>query len=249
MPYDVPAFLLLFFSALLGGGLNAIAGGGTFLTFPSLTFVGLPLLEANATSTTALWPGSLSSAVTLRREWLSYGKQLWGWLFISLIGGLAGALLLLRLSPDVLGRLFPYLLLTATLLFAFRSRLEQQRTPSAPLPGWLQALAIFAVAVYGGFFGGGIGILFMTTFSLLGMKGIHNANALKTLLASAVNGISVGTFVVSGVIVWPAALVMVGGSVLGGYLGARFARRIPAKALRLTVIGIGLFLTVYFFLR
>ena len=249
MPYDVLTLSLLFFSALLGGGLNAIAGGGTFLTFPTLTFVGLPLLEANATSTTALWPGSLSSALTLRREWLSYGNRLIGWLVICLVGGLAGALLLLRLSSDALGRIFPYLLLTATLLFAFRSRLEQRHTQPKPLPGWVQALAIFVVAVYGGFFGGGIGILLMTTFSLIGLSDLHNANALKTLLASTINGVSVTTFVVSGVVVWPAALVMVGGSMLGGYLGARFARRIPAPALRLTVIGIGLFLTVYFFLR
>src|SRR4028119_1409267 len=104
MPYDSLSLLLLFTSALLGGGLNAVAGGGTFFTFPSLTFVGLPLLEANATSTVALWPGSLLSAITLRREWAAYRARLAGWLVISLLGGIAGALLLLRLSPDALGK-------------------------------------------------------------------------------------------------------------------------------------------------
>ena len=229
--------------------MNAVAGGGTFLTFPALTFSGMPLLQANATSTVALWPGSLSSAITLRREWMMYRNRLVGWLAICLVGGLAGALLLLRLSPDALGRIFPYLLLSATLLFAFRSRLEKQSATAKPLPTWVQWLTIFAVAVYGGFFGGGIGILFMAMFSLLGMRDIHHANALKVLLVSVINGISIVTFVVSGVVVWSVAGVMVGGSILGGYLGARFARRIPAHVLRLTIITIGLVLTVYFFLR
>jgi uncharacterized membrane protein YfcA len=157
--------------------------------------------------------------------------------------------LLLRLSPDALETIFPYLLLSATLLFAFRSQLEQQRTQDRTLPRWVQNLCIFVVAVYGGFFGGGIGILFMAAFSLLGLQNLHNANALKTLLATAINGISVATFVLSGVVVWPPALVMVGGSIIGGYLGARFARRIPAPVLRVTVISIGLLLTIYFFLR
>ncbi|MBO0931717.1 sulfite exporter TauE/SafE family protein [Fibrella aquatilis] len=240
---------LLFISALLGGGLNALAGGGTFLTFPALTFSGLPLLQANATSTVALWPGSLSSAVALYRDWIRYQGQLLVWLSICLVGGLTGALLLLRLSPDVLGTIFPYLLLTATGLFAFRSRLEKQEKAAKPAPDWMQWLTIFAVAVYGGFFGGGIGILFMAMFSLLGMRNVHHANALKVLFASFVNGISIVTFVVSGVVVWSAAGVMVGGSILGGYLGARFAQRIPAHILRIFVILVGLLMTGYFFFK
>ncbi|MBO0936988.1 sulfite exporter TauE/SafE family protein [Fibrella sp. HMF5335] len=243
------AHLLLFLAALLGGGLNAIAGGGTFLTFPSLTFAGVPLLQANATSTVALWPGSVSSAIALRHDWATYKNRLVVWLLISLLGGLAGALLLLRLSPDALGRIFPYLLLSATLLFAFRSRLEKRAAAPKPVAGWVQGIVLFIVAVYGGFFGGGIGILFMAAFSLLGMRDIHHANALKTLLVSVINGISIVTFIISGVVVWPLALIMVGGSIIGGYLGARFARRIPAAALRIAVITIGLGLTVYFFLK
>lgn len=241
--------LLLFISALLGGGLNALAGGGTFLTFPALTFSGIPLLQANATSTVALWPGSVSSAIALRHQWLLYKNRLVIWLTICLVGGLTGALLLLRLSPNALGKVFPYLLLTATLLFAFRSSLEKRNTQSNPMPGWVQGAVIFVVAVYGGFFGGGIGILFMAAFSLLGMRDIHHANALKMVLVSAINGISIVTFMASGVVIWSSALVMVGGSIIGGYLGARFAQRIPAAALRIVVITIGLGLTVYFFLR
>ncbi len=242
---------LLFVAALGGGAMNAVAGGGTFLTFPSLTFSGLTLLSANATSTVALWPGSVFSAFTLRQEWATYRPQLVRLLLISVVGGLAGALLLLRLSPDALGRVFPYLLLTATLLFAFKSSVDRlsggaNRRPAA---GWVQALVLLIVSVYGGFFGGGMGILFMAVFSLLGMTDLRHANALKVLLTTAVNGISVATFVASNVIVWPSALVMIGGSILGGYLGALYAKRVPPSRLRVIIVTIGLVLTVYFFGR
>lgn len=246
---DAITYGLLFLAALGGGLMNAVAGGGTFLTFPSLTFSGLSLLSANATSTVALWPGTVSSAITLRRQWASYGRELIWLLLVSFVGGLSGALLLLRLPPDALGRVFPYLLLTATLLFAFKSRLEQRRSAGQPAPAWLQTLVLLAVAVYGGFFGGGMGIMFMATFSVLGTTDLRNANALKVLLTMVVNGISVLTFVVAGVVVWPLALVMVLGSVVGGYLGALYAKRVSASRLRLIIVTIGLGLAVYFFIR
>lgn len=229
--------------------MNAVAGGGTFLTFPSLTFSGLSLLSANATSTVALWPGTVSSALTLRQQWAIYGRGLIGLLLVSLVGGLVGALLLLRVSSEALGRIFPYLLLIATLLFAFKSRLERQRTTGQLAPAWLRLMALFVVAVYGGFFGGGMGIMLMATFSVLGLPDLRNANALKVLLTMAVNGISVATFVVSDVIVWSSALVMVGGSILGGYLGALYAKRVSPARLRQIIVTIGLVLTIYFFWR
>lgn len=229
--------------------MNAVAGGGTFLTFPSLTFAGLSLLSANATSTVALWPGTVSSAIALRQQWAAYGRRLIGLLVISLAGGLVGALLLLRVSSDALGQIFPYLLLTATLLFAFKSRLEQQRMGNSSTPVWLQTVVLFLVAIYGGFFGGGLGIMLMAAFSLLGLPDLRNANALKVLLALAVNGISVVTFILSDVIIWPSALVMVGGSILGGYLGALYAKRVSPARLRMIIVTIGLVLTVYFFWR
>ena len=249
---DWPSVLtygLLFLAALGGGAMNAVAGGGTFLTFPSLTFSGLSLLSANATSTVALWPGTVSSAIALRQQWRTYGRRLIGLLAVSLVGGLAGALLLLRISSDALGQVFPYLLLTATLLFAFKSRLEQGRAGDRAAPAWLQTLVLFGVAVYGGFFGGGMGIMFMATFSLLGMPNLRHANALKVLMTMVVNGISVITFVAVGVVVWPSALVMVGGSILGGYLGALYAQRVSPARLRQIIVTIGLVLTAYFFWR
>lgn len=246
----VLTYSLLFLAALGGGAMNAVAGGGTFLTFPSLTFSGLSLLSANATSTVALWPGTVSSAIALRREWSTYGRRLVGLLAVSLVGGLAGALLLLRVSSGALGQIFPYLLLTATLLFAFKSRLDNlsggmRRTA----PAWLQMLVLFGVAVYGGFFGGGMGIMFMAAFSGLGMPDLRHANALKVLMTMVVNGISVITFVVVGVVVWPSALVMVGGSIIGGYFGAQYAKRVSPARLRQIIVTIGLVLTAYFFWR
>ncbi len=253
MPIDwstLFTYTLLFLAALGGGAMNAVAGGGTFLTFPSLTFSGLSLLAANATSTVALWPGTVSSAIALRREWSTYGRRLVGLLAVSLVGGLAGALLLLRVSPDALGQIFPYLLLTATLLFAFKSRLDNlSGEPRRTAPAGLQMLVLFGVAVYGGFFGGGMGIMFMATFSLLGMADLRHANALKVLMTMVVNGVSVITFVIAGVVVWPSALVMVGGSIIGGYLGAQYAKRLSAKQLRTIIVTIGLVLTMYFFWR
>ena len=242
-------YALLFLAALGGGAMNAVAGGGTFLTFPSLTFSGLSLLSANATSTVALWPGTVSSAIALRAQWATYGRRLTGLLLVSLVGGLVGALLLLRISSNALEAVFPYLLLTATLLFAFKSRLEQGRAGDRAAPVGLQMLVLFGVAVYGGFFGGGMGIMFMATFSLLGMPDLRYANALKVLMTMIVNGISVITFVAVGVVVWPSALVMVGGSILGGYLGALYAKRVSPARLRQIIVTIGLVLTAYFFWR
>ena len=253
MPIDwstLFTYALLFLAALGGGAMNAVAGGGTFLTFPSLTFSGLSLLAANATSTVALWPGTVSSAIALRREWATYGRRLVGLLAVSLAGGLAGALLLLRVSSDALGQIFPYLLLTATGLFAFKSRLDNLSDGSRrTAPVGLQMLVLFGVAVYGGFFGGGMGIMFMATFSLLGMADLRHANALKVLMTMVVNGVSVITFVVAGVVVWPSALVMAGGSILGGYLGAQYAKRVSPARLGQIIVTIGLVLTAYFFWR
>ena len=242
-------YTLLFVAALAGGGMNALAGGGTFLTFPSLTFSGLSLLSANATSTVALWPGTVASAVTLREQWATYNRRLPSLLLVSLVGGLAGALLLLQISSDALGRIFPYLLLTATGLFAFKSRLEKNQASDQAAPAWLRLPVLFGVAVYGGFFGGGMGIMFMAAFSGLGMPDLRHANALKVLMTMVVNGISVITFVVAGVVVWPSALVMVGGSVIGGYLGALYAKRVSPARLRQIIVTIGLVLTAYFFWR
>jgi uncharacterized membrane protein YfcA len=251
--------VVLFGAALAGGALNAVAGGGSFLTFPSLLLSGVLPIQANATSTVALWPGSLMSVAAYRRE--LRGRR--GLLLLgatSLAGGLLGALLLLRTPQGVFVRLVPYLLLLATLLFTFGGTLTRYVRRRLTLglagraaPPWAALAGVvvlqLVIATYGGYFGGGIGILMLASLALLGLEDIHEMNALKTLMASCINGVAVVTFVLAGAVAWAPALVMVAGAILGGYGGAAFARRLPSSAVRGFVIAVGCAMTLYFLLR
>lgn len=253
----LPQIVILFVASVVGGILNSVAGGGSFFTFPSLIVTGVSAIQANATSTMALWPGTVASTSAYRRELM---RQKRGLLFLlvstSLIGGVLGAILLLKTSQPVFVRLIPYLLLLATLLFAF----------SEPVTAWLRtrsidktrfsrrsfvsiAVAQFIISIYGGYFGGGIGILMLATLAMMGLENIHEMNALKTLLASCINGGAVVTFIIKGAIVWPQAILMIFGAILGGYGGAYYARKINPSWVRLFVIAVGIALTIYFFLR
>jgi uncharacterized membrane protein YfcA len=320
--------LILFCAAILGGTLNAVAGGGSFICFPALVFTGLPAISANATNSVALWPGSVASVGAYRRE-LARQTLILLILMISmsLIGGILGALLLLKTPPEIFVRLVPYLLLVATLLFTFSgpitARLRRQRLVGSPMgavgivPNASSArhrvgarhrtgaspvrpysadpipiaptlekeeqanavlqlngiegqattatlgketlsvpmfvglsFAQLVIAVYGGYFGGGIGILMLAALAMIGMSDIHVMNALKTLLASCINGVAVITFIVAGVVAWPQAILMIIGAVIGGYGGAYYARKISQKWVRLFVIVVGFSMTIYFlFLR
>ena len=250
---------VLFIAAILGGTLNSVAGGGSFITFPTLLFTGVLPITANATSTVALWPGSVASTGAYREE---LAKQERSRLLVlggtSLIGGVLGAILLLRTSQTTFVQLVPYLLLMATLLFAFsgpitnrlrRRNIETKKTVTS----WSGLIGIallqLVIAVYGGYFGGGIGILMLATLGLMGMENIHEMNALKTLLTSFINGVAVITFIIAGAVVWLPAIVMVAGAIIGGYGGAYFARQIEPRWVRTFVILVGIGLTIYFFLR
>ncbi|HLG63122.1 MAG TPA: sulfite exporter TauE/SafE family protein [Ktedonosporobacter sp.] len=253
----LPQILVLFVASILGGILNAVAGGGSFFTFPSLIVTGVSAIQANATSTVALWPGTIASVGAYRRE---LKKQKRGLLLllvgISLIGGVLGAILLLRTSQAVFVLLIPYLLLLATLLFAFSgpvtARLRTRSINKTRL-SWRSfiglAVAQFIISIYGGYFGGGIGILMLATLAMMGLDNIHEMNALKTLLASCINGIAVVTFIIAGAVVWFQAILMIFGAILGGYGGAYYARKIDPRWVRLFVIVVGIVLTIYFFLR
>ncbi len=253
-------FLFLFIAALFGGTLNAVAGGGSFFTFPALVFSGVSPIIANATSTVALWPGSIASVMAYRRELTRVERRLLLLLIgSSLIGGLLGAMLLLRTSQSVFVRLVPYLLLMATVLFAVSpsiirrlSRSRKQKEGSMPytLPALVGVgLGQLLISIYGGYFGGGIGILMLATLAFMGMESIHIMNGVKTLLAACINGVAVITFLVAGVLVWPQALVMIVGALIGGYGGAAVARKVEQKWIRFVVILVGSALTVYFFVR
>jgi len=253
---------LLFAAALVGGAQNAVAGGGSFLTFPALVVSGVSSIHANATSTVALWPGSLASAGAYRKE-LQSVPHLGILGAISLVCGWLGALLLLHTPAATFSRLIPVLLLLATLLFAFgpsftgwmkRRRASDQKMETAERSGSRGGLIGMCagqavIATYGGYFGGGIGILMLAAFGLMGMENIHAMNALKTVLASCINGIAVITFVVAGAVNWPQALVMLVGAVLGGYAGAAYTRKLDPALVRRFVIIIACLMTLYFFLR
>jgi uncharacterized protein len=248
---------VLFIVAVLGGALNSVAGGGSFLTFPTLLISGVLPVQANATSTVALWPGSLTSAAAYRRELLLQRAPFLLWLSaISVAGGLIGAVALLHTPQATFIRLVPWLLLLATVLFTFGGPLTvkiRRRTSHLTGPSWLPTTLVgilqLVIAVYGGFFGGGIGILMLASLALIGMENIHQMNAIKTLLAGCINGVAVLTFIIAGAVAWPQALLMLVGSIAGGYGGASYARRADPRLVRRFVIAVGVVMTLYFFIR
>ncbi|MBV9707868.1 MAG: sulfite exporter TauE/SafE family protein [Chloroflexi bacterium] len=248
---------LLFLAAVVGGMLNAVAGGGSFFGFPALLFCGVPAIPANATNTIALWLGSVASIGPYRHELSTQRREVLILLIgTSLVGGMLGAVLLLKTPATTFTALIPYLLLIATALFAFSPAittllrtnvLDKTRLTWRVLGG--VSVAQLIISIYGGYFGGGIGILMLATLSLMGVENIHVMNALKTVLASFINGIAVIAFIVGRAIFWPQAIVMIVGAIIGGYGAAYYARKIEQRWVRLFVIIVGVSLTVYFFLH
>lgn len=241
--------LLLIVAAYAAGVVNAVAGGGSFLTFPALVFAGVPPVAANATSTVAVCPGALAGAYGYRAELGRLTEvNLPAFVGISLIGGLLGALLLLWTPDATFTAVIPWLLLFATALFAAGPKLAACLRRRMSL-GPLGVLAVqFVIAVYGGYFGGGIGILMLATFGVFGLRDIHAMNGLKSLLSGCLNAVAVVAFVAGGAVYWTEALIMLVACVAGGYSGARIARRIPPLHLRRFIILVGSAMTVYFFL-
>ncbi len=254
--------IALFIAAMLGGALNSVAGGGSFITLPTLIFTGVPSKIANATSTVALWPGSVASVGAYRKELVKQNRTLLLVLGItSLIGGLLGALLLLNTSQNTFVQLLPYLLLLATVLFAvsgpittrLRARAAARSTKQTNQVSWrsLTIIALFqlVIATYGGYFGGGIGILMLATLGLMGMENINEMNAVKTVLQTVINGVAVIAFIIAGAVVWLQAIVMIAGAIVGGFTTASFARRLDPRIVRGFVILVGVSMTIYFFLH
>ena len=243
-------FALLLVAAVLAGSLNAVAGGGSFLTFPALVFTGVPPIIANASSTVATSPGSFASAWAYRRDFVPFRQVgLWPMLAVSLVGGTAGALLLLWTPARTFDRLIPWLLLGATLLFGFGRQLTPLLLRLFTI-GPASLLAIqFLIAIYGGYFGGAIGILMLALFGLFGLEDMNAMNASKTLLAGTLNAAAVVCFILAGKVLWPQTLVMLAGALLGGYAGARIGRRIDPGWLRLGVTVVGLAMSAAFFIK
>lgn len=242
--------LLLLTAAFLAGAMNAVAGGGSFLTLPALIYAGVPPVAANATGTVALLPGYASGVYGYRHDLEPVGEVgLVTLSAVSLIGGLAGAALLL-VTPDAVFRgIVPWLLLAATALFAFGGPLAA-RLRSVGLHGTGALLAtLFVVSVYGGYFNGGLGILLLAQLSLFGMTNLNAMNGLKNLFSAVLTAIAVVAYAAGGAVDWPKAALMVVAAVAGGYAGARVGRRIPPKALRGGIIAVGLTMSALFFLK
>jgi uncharacterized protein len=248
--------IVLFFAAILAGALNSVAGGGSFLSFPALVWTGVPYKIANTTNAIALWPGSIASVGAYRKELIEQEKQLIPIVVVSIVGGVFGALLLLATPESTFGYLLPWLLLLATLLFIYgrklsvrlRSRVEGMNLHGSTLL-LLVLFAQFVVSLYGGFFGGGIGIMMLAVLSLWGMDNIHNMNAIKTLLATCINGAAVIAFMFAKTILWPQAILMIVGAIIGGYFGAYYARKIDPQKVRIFVMCVAIMMTIYFFIR
>lgn len=256
MPLELVQSGMLFLAAVIAGVLNAVAGGGSFISFPALLFIGVPAISANATNTAALWPGVAASVGAYREELGRQRGKLALFSGISLLGGLLGALLLLRIKEGMFEQMIPYLMLLATVVFIASplvTRLTRHLNGASdtvgPLRRGILMVVYLAVAIYGGFFGAGLGILTLAVLALLGGENIHEMNALKTLQATLINGVAVVTFVLAGIIQWPQMLVMTTGAIIGGYGGAAVARRMPTRAVRGAVIVISIVLTTYFFVR
>ncbi|MBL8151140.1 MAG: sulfite exporter TauE/SafE family protein [Blastocatellia bacterium] len=246
--------LLLLSASVLAGALNSVAGGGSFISFPMLIFIGIPSINANATNTAALWPGSIASAFAYREELKTEIQTLLAYSVVSIIGGLLGAILLLYTPNKVFDYILPYLLLVATMLFALGKPitkvLQKNRQSKVAKKEYIGSIvAQLLIAIYGGFFGGGIGILMLAVLSVMGMENIHKMNAVKTLLATWINGIAVATFVFARAIVWPQAILMIAGAIVGGYLGATYARRLNPSLVRNFVTFTGFAMAIYFFLK
>jgi uncharacterized membrane protein YfcA len=251
--------LILFFAALLGGALNSVAGGGSFITFPALFFSGVPPIQANATSTVALWPGSIASVSAYRREIAKQNRVLLLLLIgISLIGGILGAVLLLRTSQSTFVKLIPYLLLLATVLFVVSPYITARLHKRSPTTkeariSWIRLAGIsllqLIIAIYGGYFGGGIGIMMLASLGIMGIENIHEMNGLKTVLQSCINGVAVVTFIIAGAVYWPEAIVMIVGAIVGGFSGASIARKLDQRIVRGFVILVGTVMTIYFFVK
>jgi uncharacterized membrane protein YfcA len=243
----------LFFAGALGGAINAVAGGGSFVAFPALMFTGVPPVSANATNTLALWVGVTASGGAYRNR-LSISRRVMIPLIVtSVIGGLAGAFLLIKTPAQTFLKVMPWLMLGATLLFAFGKHLTGRIAAgisSDASRGAITGASVFelVVAVYGGYFGGGIGIMNLAMLAAMGMTDIHDMNALKVVLGGVINGVATVTFVITGAIVWPQAIVMTLGAILGGYFAAHYAQKLPQSWIRAFVILVGAAMTVYFFL-
>ncbi|HKS38923.1 MAG TPA: sulfite exporter TauE/SafE family protein [Verrucomicrobiae bacterium] len=250
--------IVLAAAAGLAGVMNAVAGGGTLVTFPALLFVGTSPITANATSTLALVCGTAGSLYGFRRQIAAVKPWLKRFLLVSLLGGLLGGVLLTRTEEEVFATMVPFLILFATILFVTQGAFRRfagfnDRSGTTATPHhravWAAVVFQFLVAVYGGYFGAGIGILMLASLGYLGLTDIHEMNALKTVLSTVINQVAAIYFIFAGLIDWPKALVMTAGALVGYFLGAHYSQRIPQRRVRQIITAIGFTISAVMFYR
>jgi uncharacterized membrane protein YfcA len=257
VPIHIHHGVLLFLAALVAGAINSVAGGGSFISFPALLFVGLPPVNANASNTVALWPGQPASLGAYRGEFQHLSRGIVVQLIMTgIVGGLLGAWVLLITPQTTFLRLVPWLILTATVIFSLSGRItrwvrrrsseQAQHAEFTTVRGIVLQLLI---AFYIGYFGAGVGILILAMLALLGMDQIHTMNALKALLTTVANGVATVLFILSHAVYWPETLLMIVGSVVGGYFGAYYAQKTKPAYVKMMVIAIGFALSAYYFAR
>jgi len=249
---DVVGLAGIFVAGIIAGAINSVAGGGTLISFPSLVAFGESQIVSNATNTAALWPGSLSSAIGYRKDTPLEAGLLATLLVPSFIGGILGAWILVVTPPGIFNVVVPFLVLFATLLFAFRDHITRtfrrnnssEENISVGSRIWGFFFQLF-VATYGGYFGAGIGILMLGSLSIMGLRDIHKMNAIKTPLAAIINCTAFVLFALKGLVAWDLALILCLGAILGGYVGARSAKRVNPRILQTFVVIIGLVVSAW----
>jgi len=241
-------------ASLIAGVMNAMAGGGSFISFPAMLGMGVPPVQANATNTVALWPGQLTSLATLRDDVRL--DLLPTVIVVCVLGGFSGAEVLLHTRQQVFLQLIPWLILIGTLVFGISGPLSkwmrrraQQHHVEKPIPALPLALALFPVCFYIGYFGAGGGFLVMTILALFGMEDMHKLNAMKVVAATSSNLVAIITFIVTGAVLWHFCVISMVFAAAGGWLGARFARRVNGDVLRTIVVATGCVIAAYFFWR
>jgi uncharacterized membrane protein YfcA len=246
--------VLLFLAGFFGGVLNSVAGGGSFITFPALIFFGLPPIVANATNTFASCAGYMSGTYAFRKELAKHKDELPLIIFISLIGGVAGAWLLLQTPEKVFQEAIPWLLLFATVLFIFGGninlgfkKIASDRRHASTIGKVLLVIILLGVSTYGGFFNAGLGIITLSYLALAGHTNINAMNGLKLLVSSAVSLIAILLFIYNDVIAWYEGFFVLFGTLAGGYVAAKVSRQLPQKNIRYFVILVSIASTVYFF--
>ena len=248
--------IFLFFAAVIAGTLNAVAGGGTFISFPALLVTGMPAVQANATNTVAIWPGLAASTGAYVNRLNVPPRLLIPLLLTSVVGGLVGALLLLETPQHTFLHLVPWLLLGGTLLFAFGNSVRAIAGKTAAVDDLRQmswqaitvtSLGELVLAIYGGYFGAGVGFVILGMLAALGMRDIHAMGAIRTLLAVVINAAAVLIFIVAGAVRWPQCVVMIAGALLGGWFGAHYAQKADPRTVRVVVIAVGVVMSAYYF--